>query len=64
MFCMDVRKKTAIIPLHINCVLFINRTECVYCAVRAEYLTITQANPILLGANMQRFYIYTVKSIL
>ena len=39
MFCVDLRKKTAIIFLYnINWLVFITETECVYCAIRTGYL--------------------------
>ena len=38
-FCADLTKKTAIISLYsVCCLVFITETECVYCAVRTEYL--------------------------
>ena len=46
---MWISEQTGIISLYsINWLVFITETECVYCAVRAEYLHITEAN---LGAN-------------
>ena len=43
-FCVDLRKKTAIISLYnINCTVFVTKTESVYCAVRTEHLTFTNS---------------------
>ena len=41
-FCVDLRKKTAIISLYsINWLIFIAETECVYCAVRTGFSYVT-----------------------
>jgi hypothetical protein len=39
MCCVRISEQTAIISLYsINWLVFITETECVYCAVRAEYI--------------------------
>jgi len=53
-FCVDLRKKTAIISLYnINWLVCITKTECVYCAVRTGslyiiiYIYITLLSPVV-----------------
>ena len=46
-------EQTAIISLYsINWLVFITEWECVFCAVRAQYLNITHFNLILLGCSI------------
>ena len=47
-----ISEQTVIISLHsINWLVFITETECVYCAVRAEYLNIIQVTLSLRSAH-------------
>ena len=65
-----ISEQTAIISLYsINCLVFITETECVYCAVRAGYLYITQA-PLKPGGhymyhrfNIQQLYVLPTQCI-
>ena len=47
-FFLWISEQTAIISLYgINCLVFITETECVYCAVGAEYLIVIHFNPLI-----------------
>jgi len=52
-------EQTPIISLYnINWLVFITETECVYCAVRAEYLNILYVNLSLYVVNINNVYLW------
>jgi hypothetical protein len=50
-----ISEQTAIISLYnINWLVFITETECVYCAIHAEYISIIQFRRLVAGLSPQR----------